>query len=111
MNNKCAYCGSVIAEGESKCAACGAPAGTSSSDFDLRSCPFCHRKLLALASPSCSYCGQRLPVEFLEAHEATLRRMSQLERVGVDDSNDSGKAGPDGPSALKMMSEWLRIFK
>lgn len=41
----------------------------------------CHRKLLALGSPACSYCGRRLPDEYVRAREADLRRIMEVEEM------------------------------
>ena len=38
----------------------------------------CHRKLLALASPACNYCGRRLPDEYIEARESDLKRIEDV---------------------------------
>ena len=38
----------------------------------------CHRKLLALASPACNYCGRRLPDEYIEARESDLKRITEV---------------------------------
>jgi hypothetical protein len=42
----------------------------------------CHRKLLAMGSPACSYCGQRLPSEYIKAREADLKRITGDEPAG-----------------------------
>ena len=76
----CDYCKSSVVDGALKCANCGAPIGFDSSAIpDYRSCPMCHRKLLALGSPACSYCGRRLPDEYIKAREADLRRITRIE--------------------------------
>jgi len=68
-----------MVEGEMKCANCGAPIVHDGSGLpDFRSCPTCHRKLLALASPACSYCGRRLPDEYIEARESDLKRITEV---------------------------------
>jgi hypothetical protein len=59
---------------------------------DFRSCPYCRRKLLALASPCCSYCGRRLPEEYIEAREADLKRIAEL-RSGDGDTGVNRKLG------------------
>lgn len=73
----CLYCESVCAEGATKCGSCGAPVGAGAPPPDYRVCPFCHRRLLALASPACNYCGRALPESYLKAREATLRRIGE----------------------------------
>ena len=65
---------------------------------DFRFCPFCKRRLLALGSPACNYCGRALPADFQKAREALWKRVSdagagrmsreeleELERSGDDD--------------------------
>ena len=75
----CEYCNSLVADSVIKCGNCGAPISLAAADQpDFRHCPMCHRKLLALASPACSYCGRRLPDEYLKAREADLRRVMEL---------------------------------
>jgi len=79
MTVTCEYCGGLIAEAEKNCGSCGAPAVRDQSNLpDFRSCPFCQRRLLALASPACSYCGRRLPDEYIAAREANLRRVTEV---------------------------------
>jgi hypothetical protein len=80
----CDYCGSSIAEADRSCGNCGAPVARDQSGLpDFRSCPFCHRRLLALASPACSYCGRRLPDEYIKAREADLKRVTEV-REGAE---------------------------
>ena len=79
MMLSCEFCSSLIGEGNTKCGNCGAPIVRDSAAFpDFRSCPMCHRKLLALASPACSYCGRRLPDEYIKAREADLKRIAEV---------------------------------
>ena len=78
----CEYCKSAVLEGDLKCANCGAPIGPNSTTLpDFRTCPTCSRKLLALGSPACSYCGHRLPDEYIRVREADLRRLAEVEDV------------------------------
>jgi len=79
----CEYCQSVCVDGTLKCLNCGAPVGASAPDF--RSCPYCRRKLITLASPACNYCGRRLPEKYIKAREADLRRIR--ERDAIDDND------------------------
>ena len=65
-------------QGNTKCANCGAPVNVSSDLPDFRWCPMCHRKLLALGSPACNYCGRRLPDEYIRAREADLKRITDV---------------------------------
>jgi DNA-directed RNA polymerase subunit RPC12/RpoP len=79
MASTCSYCGSSLEDGASKCDSCGAPiTRDASSAPDFRRCPYCRRKLLALASPACSYCGRRLPEDYIKAREADLRRIAEI---------------------------------
>ncbi len=74
----CEYCSSSINEGEKNCSSCGAPITNESAPLNFRACPFCHRRLLALASPACSYCGRRLPEQYIKAREADLKRIAEI---------------------------------
>ena len=67
----CEYCQGVCEAGPLKCPNCSAPLNPSARPAtDYRRCPSCQRKLLALGSPACNYCGQRLPEDYIKAHEA-----------------------------------------
>src|SRR5215216_5925374 len=80
MAKTCEYCKGTYEDGALKCKNCGAP--VSAEDLpgtDYRSCPYCHRKLLALASPACNYCGRRLPEEYIKARESDLQRINEVE--------------------------------
>ena len=80
MTQSCEYCKGNLAENALKCQNCGAPVSQATEPLrDYRLCPFCYRKLLALGSPACSYCGRRLPDEYIKEREAQLRRMSEVE--------------------------------
>lgn len=93
MSSNCTYCGSLLEDGASRCESCGAPlARDGASAPDYRSCPFCLRKLLALASPSCSYCGRRLPQDYIEVREADLRRIAEI-RSDSGDKDVNRKVG------------------
>ncbi|HVF87843.1 MAG TPA: hypothetical protein VM866_09645 [Pyrinomonadaceae bacterium] len=80
----CDYCRGACAVGAVKCQSCGAPVSVATSDY--RVCPHCERKLLALGSPACNYCGRALPDNYVKAREATLRRVNEnnRERAGGD---------------------------
>src|SRR5262249_34476980 len=76
---ECSYCKGAVAESDLNCPNCGAPlepGDTSAKDF--RVCPFCNRRLLALASPACNYCGRRLPEDFIKAREGDLHRVTEI---------------------------------
>lgn len=86
----CDYCGSSIGEEGNKCGSCGAPVVRDQSALpDFRSCPFCRRRLLALASPACNYCGRRLPDEYIKAREADLKRVMEVREGGKE--NEAGR--------------------
>lgn len=86
----CEYCNSSIEQGEKNCASCGAPiSGDQSALPDFRACPFCHRKLLALGSPACSYCGRRLPDDYIKARDEDLKRVTEV-RQGAE-TNEVGR--------------------
>lgn len=82
MTPTCEYCSSSISEGEKHCGSCGAPITNESAPLNFRACPFCHRKLLALASPACSYCGRRLPEQYIKAREGDLKRIAEISEGG-----------------------------
>jgi DNA-directed RNA polymerase subunit RPC12/RpoP len=89
MAKTCGYCKGTCQEEALKCGNCGAPFSLEDSrETDYRSCPYCRRKLLALGSPACNYCGRRLPEEYIKARESDLLRIS-----GVEEGNKS--AEPD----------------
>ena len=76
----CEYCESAIASGQTRCENCGAPISAEPAvTIDFRLCPTCHRKLLALGSPACNYCGTRLPEEYIKAREGDLKRVTEVE--------------------------------
>ena len=75
----CDYCHGVLEEGATKCENCGASLGEREAT-DFRFCPFCKRRLLALGSPACNYCGRALPEDFVKAREALLERVSDVSK-------------------------------
>ena len=71
MSYRCEYCQSPCGDAETHCQNCGAPlTHAAPQGTDFRICPFCSHRLLALGSPACSYCGHRLPDEYIKAREA-----------------------------------------
>lgn len=87
---KCAYCTSLINDGDVKCGNCGAPVIADGAPLpDFRTCPYCDRKLLALGSPACNYCGRRLPDDYIKARDADLKRLNEIRDSG--ESNDLGQ--------------------
>ena len=77
MPMTCEYCHSVLEEGATKCANCGASLEEREAT-DYRFCPFCKRRLVALGSPACNYCGRALPEDFVKAREALFQRVSDV---------------------------------
>lgn len=73
----CDYCHSVLEEGATKCENCGASLEEREA-ADFRFCPSCKRRLLALGSPACNYCGRALPEDFVKAREALRQRVSDV---------------------------------
>ena len=73
----CDYCHGALKEGATKCANCGAAVGEKETS-DFRYCPHCKRRLLALGSPACSYCGRALPEDFIKAREQMWQRVNDL---------------------------------
>jgi len=74
MPLSCEYCQGVLEKEAAKCANCGAAAGSREAP-DYRFCPFCKRRLLALGSPACNYCGRALPEEYVKAREALWQKV------------------------------------
>ena len=95
MAVQCSYCKGAIDAESNKCPNCGAPVVSEDTHPDFRTCPHCHRKLLALASPACSYCGERLPEEYIKIREADLHRMAEI-------------AKPPGSEATTKVDEMIR---
>jgi len=75
MAEVCEYCHGAREEGATKCPNCGAAAGPR-EPVDFRLCPHCGRRLVALGSPACNYCGKPLPENFLKAREAMWHRIN-----------------------------------
>jgi len=91
----CDYCQSACADGAEKCGNCGAPFGERPAP-DYRFCPHCRRRLLALGSPACNYCGRALPESFVKAREALLERINRASDSGSD-APDLDGLGDDNP--------------
>ena len=90
MTLTCDYCSGPIGEGEMKCENCGAPFVRHDDALpDFRFCPLCHRRLLALGSPACNYCGHRLPDSYLKAREGDLKRFTQVKEG--DETSEAGR--------------------
>ena len=100
----CDYCHSATAEGETRCESCGAPLDSDAAPPDYRSCPFCRRRLLALGSPACNHCGRPLPVSYVKAREAIMRRVAEASEGDAESREELEKDSDDGlKSALKAL--------
>ncbi|HEX8355508.1 MAG TPA: double zinc ribbon domain-containing protein [Pyrinomonadaceae bacterium] len=73
----CDYCQGALEAGATKCANCGAAAAPG-EPRDFRFCPHCERRLLALGSPACNYCGRALPEEYVRAREALRQKVNDM---------------------------------
>lgn len=94
MPSNCDYCHGALGEGATKCANCGAAVAGEPRDF--RFCPHCKRRLLALGSPACNYCGRALPEDYVRAREALRQRVSDAA---------GGKATPEELEELEKGSD------
>jgi hypothetical protein len=90
----CDYCQCVLEEGAAKCPNCGAVAGAREAP-DFRFCPHCRRRLLALGSPACNYCGRALPEEYVRARDALWQKVSNATPEELEELQH------DGDDALK----------
>ena len=99
MPTTCEYCQSLIEEGAAKCGNCGAAAGAREAT-DFRFCPHCKRRLLALGSPACNYCGRALPEEYVRAREALWQKVSDA-RAGKATPEELEELERSGDDALK----------
>jgi hypothetical protein len=97
MASTCEYCHGRVEEGATKCKGCGAPLGER-EPTDFRFCPFCKRRLLALGSPACNYCGRALPADFQKAREAMWKRVSDAGagRMSREELDELERSGDDG---------------
>jgi hypothetical protein len=73
----CDYCHSAREEGATRCASCGAAFGPK-PPTDYRFCPHCRRRLVALGSPACNYCGHVLPEEYVTARDRVRQRINDV---------------------------------
>jgi hypothetical protein len=90
----CDYCQSALGEGATKCANCGAAVGEREAT-DFRFCPHCKRRLLALGSPACNYCGRALPEEYVRARESMLRRIDEAGNASPEELEELEKGSDD----------------
>ncbi|HYH87572.1 MAG TPA: hypothetical protein VEX60_19105 [Pyrinomonadaceae bacterium] len=84
MRATCDYCHSALEKDATKCASCGASQGVREAT-DYRFCPFCKRRLLALGSPACNYCGRALPEDFVKTREAIRQRINDVNAGNASD--------------------------
>ena len=105
MMRTCDYCQSPVEEGAAKCSNCGAALGAREAT-DFRFCPHCKRRLLALGSPACNYCGRALPDDYVRAREALWQKVSDA-RAGKATPEELEELGHEGDDALKRALEAL----
>lgn len=108
---KCDYCQSVCADGARKCESCGAPLqGDAVTDY--RFCPHCKRRLLALGSPACNYCGHALPESYVKAREAMRTRIAEADARHLNPEEIDGLEADDAlRRALKSLFDLNRKSK
>jgi len=95
----CDYCHGALEEGAAKCPNCGAAARAREAT-DFRFCPHCKRRLLALGSPACNYCGRALPEEYVRARDALWQKVSDA-RAGKATPEELEELERSGDDALK----------
>jgi hypothetical protein len=78
MSLTCEYCHSLYEDDALKCPNCAAPINDG-EPFDMRFCPYCKKKLLAIGSPACNYCGKKLPSSFIKAHKVSQEKIIKLD--------------------------------
>ena|SRR5215213_485601 len=105
----CDYCRGVLGEGATKCANCGAAVGEREAR-DFRVCPHCKRRLLALGSPACNYCGRALPEDFVKAREQMRQRLNELS-AGRADEDEKEAIGNETDEAMRRALKALLGFK
>lgn len=91
MTVTCEYCHGQTEAGGTECRNCGAPVSAAPTAHDVIHCPYCGRRLLALGSPCCNYCGKRLPPEFISARDADMKRVTVISRLNSPPS-DQGRS-------------------
>jgi hypothetical protein len=71
-------------------------------------------RLLALASPACSYCGRRLPENYIKARSEDLHRIGAIgdlaEKTEADDDLRSNRPA-DQSSLVDVVVDWLDVFR
>ncbi|HKG15237.1 MAG TPA: double zinc ribbon domain-containing protein [Pyrinomonadaceae bacterium] len=109
MPTTCEYCRGALGEGATKCANCGAAVGER-GERDFRFCPHCERRLLALGSPACSYCGRALPEDFVKAREQMWQRVKDLS-AGRADEGEKEAIRDETDEAMRRALKALLGFK
>ena len=94
MPSTCEYCRGALGEGATKCANCGAAVGERAAK-DFRFCPFCERRLLALGSPACNYCGRALPEDYVRAREHIRQRIEDADSASPEELEELEKGSDD----------------
>ncbi len=103
MSPTCEYCHGVCEAGATKCANCGASLGPIEPP-DFRFCPYCKRRLLALGSPACNYCGRALPESYTKARGEMWQRINDASGRGGDAGEIEEAEGDDNlKRALKAL--------
>jgi hypothetical protein len=74
-------------------------------EIDYRFCPHCRRRLPALGSPACNYCGRPLPDDFVRAR-ATMRQ-----RINEADAEDLEALGREADEPLRRALRSLADLK
>ena len=83
MMENCNYCDSRIGDSAAgQCAQCGAPVSLKPRDYTL--CPYCRRKLLAMASIACNYCGKALPPDYIQTRQTVARTIADQSKPSAD---------------------------
>ena len=114
MKYECSYCKTEFEGNGVNCPNCGAPVERIEPATNFRLCPFCGRKLLALASPACSYCGRRLPEQFIKARTEDLHRIGEIGDLAT--SSKEGRASgldsdPDAGTLVDVVAGLIDVFR
>ena len=96
----CDYCHGALEEGSKKCSNCGAAVAGAGAPRDFRFCPYCARRLLALGSPACNYCGRALPEDYVRAREALWQKVNDA-GAGKATPEELAELERDGDDALR----------
>jgi hypothetical protein len=69
---------------------------------DYSVCPFCKRKLLALASIACNYCGRALPADLLHIRQGLAKTL--VEQAGKSYYTESGSHDLDASTVPSLLA-------